>query len=194
MRRIFCLALLAAAATILSARGDIIPDLSPSPPVAAIGGGFTWDYSVNVTVNQSIHQGDFFTIYDFGSFNFGSNLQPTGWTFSSALVGVNPSLVIPADNPSIRNLTWTYTDTTPIDGSALVGQFSVIASTNQLRISDFASEATRLTGPNAGSKIDNVGRISVPVPEMSALLPILSVCGAGVAAGIPSFLRRRKMR
>jgi hypothetical protein len=193
MRKIFCLVLITAGATALTARGDIIPDLSPSPPVAAVGGGFTWNYSVNVTVNQSIHQGDFFTIYDFGSFNMASNLQPTGWTFSSALTGLNPSLVIPADNPSIRNLTWTYTATTPLDGSALVGQFSVIASTNQLRVSDFAAEATRLTGPNAGSKIDNVGRISVPVPEMSALLPILSVCGAGVAAAIPSFLRRRKI-
>ena len=194
MRKIFCLGLvlLTAGATAFTARGDIIPDLSPSPPAAATGGGFTWNYSVNVTVNQTIHHGDFFTIYDFGSFNQGSNLQPTGWVFSSALTGLNPSLVLPVDNPSIRNVTGTYNGTAPIDGSALVGQFSVIASTNQLRISDFAAEATRLTGPNAGSKIDNVGRISVPIPEMSALLPILSVCGAGVVAAIPSFLRRRK--
>ena len=192
MGKTFFLGLLAVGATIFSARGDIIPTLSPNPP-ASVAGGFTWNYSTNVTVDQMVQRGDFFTIYDFGNFVSGSNLQPSGWAFSSALVGTNPSLVLPVDNPSILNLTWRYTGTTPINGSALLGDFSVIASTNQLRDSDFAAEATRNSGPNAGTKIDNVGRISVPVPEMSALLPILSICGAGLAASIPSFLRRRKM-
>jgi hypothetical protein len=193
MGKTFFLGLLAVGATLFSARGDIIPTLSPNPPGSAAG-GFTWNYSTNVTVDQMVTHGDFFTIYDFGNFASGSNLQPTGWAFSSALVGTNPSLVLPVDNPSILNLTWTYTGTTPINGSALLGDFSVIASTNQLKDSDFAAEATRNSGPNAGTKIDNVGRVSVPVPEMSALLPILSICGAGLAASIPSFLRRRKTR
>jgi hypothetical protein len=90
------------------------------------------------------------------------------------------------------NLTWTYNGLTPITGAALLGSFSVIANTNQLRTSDFAAEATRSNGPNTGSKVDNVGRISVPVPEMSTLLPIISVCGAALLAGIPGYLRRRK--
>jgi hypothetical protein len=191
MGKTFFLGLLAVGATIFSARGDIIPNLSPVPPAAAVG-GFTWNYAANVTGDQMVTHGDFFTIYDFGNFASGSNLQPTGWAFSSSLVGTSPSLVLPVDNPSILNLTWTYTGTTPINGSALLGDFSVIASTNQLKDSDFAAEATRNSGPNAGTKIDNVGRVSVPVPEMSALLPILSICGAGLAASIPSFLRRRK--
>jgi hypothetical protein len=191
MRKTHFLGLIAIGATIFSARGDIIPTLSPNPPAAAVG-GFTWNYSTNVTLDEMVAHGDFFTVYDFGSFVAGSNMQPTGWTFSSSLVGTNPPLVLPTDNPAILNLTWTYTGATPINGSALLGQFSVIAATNQLRDSDFAAEATRSTGPNTGTKVDNIGRISVPVPEMSALLPILSICGAGVAAGIPSFLRRRK--
>jgi hypothetical protein len=191
MGKTFFLGLLAVGATIFSARGDIIPTLSPNPPSPAAG-GFTWNYSTNVTVDQMVTHGDFFTIYDFGNFVSGSNLQPSNWAFSFSLAGKNPSLVLPVDNPSIMNLTWTYMGTTPINGSALLGDFSVIASTNQLRDSDFAAEATRNSGPNAGTKIDNVGRVSVPVPEMSALLPILSICGAGLAASIPSFLRRRK--
>ena len=68
----------------------------------------------------------------------------------------------------------------------------IIAASNQLKSSDFAAEATRNGGPNAGTKVDNVGQISVPIPEMSALFPILSVCGAGIAASVPSLLRRRK--
>ena len=190
MRNKYILSLITLSATILVARADIIPTLSSITPAV---GGFTWNYSANVTVDQMVSPGDFFTIYDFGAFTLGSNAQPAGWTFSSSLLGTNPSLVTPADDPSILNLTWTYNGTASINGSALLGDFSVIANTNQLRSSDFAAEATRSTGPNAGSKVDNVGRISVPVPEMSALLPILSVCGAGLIAGVPSLLRRRKM-
>jgi hypothetical protein len=183
------LGLITIGVTMMAAHGDIIPTLSNT---TATAGGFTWNYGVNVTVDQMVMPGDFFTIYDFGAFNPGSNLQPVGWTFSSSLTGVNPSLVTPADNPALLNLTWTYVGQTPINGAAALGNFSVIAATNQLRSSDFAAEATRNGGPNAGTKIDNVGVVSVPIPEMSALLPILSVCGAGFAASVPSLLRRRK--
>ena len=191
MRKIFLLSLFAFAGTTFTTRGDIIPTLSPDPPASATG-GFTWNYSANVTITQTVEQGDFFTIYDFGSFVSGTNLQPTGWVFSSALTGLNPAKVLPTDDPTILNLTWTYNDTTPINGTALLGDFSVIATTNQLRNSDFAALATLNSGPNAGSKVHNVGDISVPVPEMSALLPILSVCGAAIVSSIPTLLRRRK--
>jgi hypothetical protein len=191
MRKSF-LGLLTLGATILAAHGDIIPTLSPGAPAAAAGGGFTWNYATNVTLDQMVQPGDFFTIYDFGTFTQGSNLQPAGWTFSSSLTGKNPSLVTPTDNAALLNLTWTYTGTTPINGAQALGNFSVIAASNVLKASDFAAEATRNSGPTAGTKVDNVGQINVPIPEMSALLPILSVCGAGVAASIPSLLRRRK--
>jgi hypothetical protein len=174
--------------TVLAARGDVIPTLSST---SLAGSNFAWNYSANVTVDQNVQHGDFFTIYDFGNFVAGSNAQPAGWTFSSSLIGRNPSLVKPTDNPSILNLTWTYTGSNPINGSAPLGIFSIVAKTNQLRTSDFGAEATRTNGPNAGSKVDNIGNISVPVPEMSALLPIFSVCGAGLLSLLPGFLRRR---
>ena len=175
-------------ATILTARADIIPTLSSTTPT---GSNFTWNYNSNLTVDQQVNTGNFFTIYDFGNFVSGSNIQPTGWTFSSSLVGINPSLVTPADNGAVLNLTWTYTGSTPITTIGSLGTFSVVANTNQLGSSDFASAATRSGGPNAGTEVDNVGVVSVPVPEMSALLPILSVCGAGLLSLVPSLLRRR---
>ena len=187
MKRLYILGLILGA-TLLTARGDIIPTLASTSPT---GSNFTWNYASNVTVDQAVQTGDFFTIYDFGNFVSGSNIQPAGWTFSSSLTGVNPSLVLPVDNASILNLTWTYTGSTTITGAASLGIFSVVTDTNQLRTSDFAAEATRSTGPNTGSKVDNVGSVSVPVPEMSALLPILSVCGAGFFSMLPSLLRRR---
>jgi hypothetical protein len=189
MRKTCFLSLIAFGAAIFAARADIIPTLSTISPS---GSNFTWNYAGNVTVDQMVQAGDFFTIYDFGKFNAGSNLQPSGWTFSSSLTGTTPSLVLPTDDPLLQNLTWTYTGATPINGSAALGAFSVVTGTNQLRTSDFAAQATRSTGPNAGSKVQNIGEVSVPVPEMSALLPILSVCGVGFLATLPSMLRRRK--
>jgi hypothetical protein len=185
--RLFVLCLIAAG--IASSKADVIPTLTSTSPT---GADFTWNYTTNVTVDQMVQKGDFFTIYDFGNFVSGSNNQPANWSFSSSLTGTNPSLVSVTDNPSSLNLTWKYTGDTPIAGSNLLGIFSVVTDTNQLRSSDFAAEATRTSGPTAGTKIDNVGTINVPIPEGTTLLPILSVCGAAVAAGIPSFLRRRK--
>src|SRR3954469_9271575 len=186
-----CIIGLLTVSVISAVNADIIPSLNPVPP-AATSGGFLWNYSANVTVDQIVNPGDFFTIYDFGNFHANSALQPTGWTFSSSLLGTTPSLVTPSDDPSLMNLTWTYNGQTPISGSALLGNFSVVADTDQLRISHFAAQGTRNGGPNDGTKVDNVGQITVPIPEMSALLPILSVCGAGLIASVPSLLRRRK--
>jgi hypothetical protein len=189
MRKIRILGLAAFSAMTIAAYADVIPTLSS---ITGSGGDFTWNYSANVTVDQRVEHGDFFTIYDFGNFVPGSNVQPAGWAFSSQLVGITPSLVLPHDDPNILNLTWTYIGQTPIIGPAALGIFSVDTNTNQLHMSDFAAQATRNGGPNDGTKISNVGDVSVPVPEMSALLPIFSVCSAGLLALLPSLLRRRQ--
>src|SRR5213593_4721946 len=120
MKTKYFLLLAAIGAISLSARADIIPTLSS---VTGSSPNFTWNYSANVTVDETINTGDFFTIYDFGTIAPGSNTQPTGWTFSQALVGPTPSLVLSADNPSILNLTWTYNGAAPITGSAALGIF-----------------------------------------------------------------------
>jgi len=186
MRKAFILGLALLGSAALIARGDIIPTLNS---VTGSSPTFTWNYAANVTVDQTVNTGDFFTIYDFGSIAPGSNTQPTGWTFSQALLGPTPPLVNATDNPNILNLTWTYTGSTPISGSAALGIFSVITSTDQLKVGQFSAEATRNSGPNAGTKVDNIGNVSVPVPESSALLPIIGVCAAAVFS---TLLRRQR--
>src|SRR5256885_10207085 len=186
MRKAFILGLVLLGSGILIARGDIIPTLSS---ISGSSPNFTWNYSANVTIDEAVNAGDFFTIYDFGTIAPGSNTQPTGWTFSQALLGPTPALTKPTDNPNILNLTWTYTGSTPISGSAALGIFSVITSTDQLKVGQFTAEATRNSGPNAGTKVDNIGSVSVPVPEPSVLFPIMRPCAA---VGGDRFLRRRK--
>ena len=183
MKRKYLLVLAAASALSLAARADIIPSLSS---ITGSSPNFTWNYSANVTVDETINRGDFFTIYDFGSIAPGSNTQPTGWTFSAALVGPTPANVTPTDNPTILNLTWTYNGSAAITGPAALGMFTVVTTTNQLKTGQFTAQATRSSD---GTRINNIGNVSVPVPEPSALFPILSICGA---IGIDRFLRRRK--
>ena len=190
MRKTYILGFIALVATTLAANADIIPTLSSITPS---GTSFQWNYASNVTVDQNVTSGDFFTIYDFGAFVPGSATQPAGWTFSSSLSGITPGKVSPTDNPAILNLTWMYTGPT-IPGSAALGTFSVLSATNVLRTGDFAAQGTRNSGPDVGTKVNNVGTISVPVPEMSALAPIIGVCGLGMIGFATSMLRRRQVR
>jgi len=186
MRKASILGLILLGSGILIARADIIPTLDS---ITGSSPSFTWNYAANVTVNQTINPGDFFTIYDFGSIAPGSNTQPTGWTFSQALIGPTAALTSPTDNPNILNLTWTYNGAAPIVGSAALGIFSVVTSTDQLKTGQFTAQATRSSGPDAGTKISNIGSVSVPVPEPTALFPILSLCAA---IGVDRLFRRRK--
>lgn len=176
MRKAFILGLVAFGAGIFVAHGDIIPSLDS---VTGSTPNFTWNYSANVTVNQTINTGDFFTIYDFSSIMPTTHNQPSGWTFSTALIGPTPSLVSPSDNASLWNVTWTYTGTTPIAGAKALGIFSVVASTDQLKMGQFTAEATRSNDPT-NTKIDNIGNVSVPVPESTSLLPLIGVCAAAL--------------
>jgi hypothetical protein len=176
MRKAFILGLVAFAAGSLIAYGDIIPTLTS---VTGSAPNFSWNYSANVTVDETVNHGDFFTIYDFSSIMPTSTTQPAGWTFSTALVGPTPGLVSPTDNPNMWNLTWTYTGTTAIPGAAALGTFSAVTSTDQLKMGQFTAEATR-SGAPANTKIDNIGNVSVPVPESTSLLPLIGVCGAAL--------------
>jgi hypothetical protein len=185
MRKAFVLGLVLVGSSVLIARGDIIPTLSS---VTGSSPNFTWNYAANVTVDETINAGDFFTIYDFSSIKPTITTQPTGWTFSTSLLGPTAPLTSPTDNPNLWNLTWTFHGSSPIVGSAALGMFSAVTSTDQLKTGQFTAQATRNSGPESGSKISNIGNVSVPVPESSALLPIIGVC----AAALFSTLRRRQ--
>ena len=188
MKTKYFLLSLAVCGAFVSARADVIPT---NDSQVAEGSNFRWNYATNVTVDQMVTTGDYFTIYDFGSLVPGSNLQPANWAFSSALLGITPGTVLPQDDANVMNLTWTYTGATPISGQNFLGMFSVLSMTDQMRSDNFAAHATRSGGPQAGTKIDNIGTVGVPVPEMSALAPVIGVCGLGFIGFFTSLLRRR---
>ncbi|PZR77758.1 MAG: hypothetical protein DLM52_03835 [Chthoniobacterales bacterium] len=184
-----------------SMRADIIPTLDT---ISATGAAdFTWSYRATLTQDENAiatgsNGGDYFTIYDFGGFIPGTNAQPAGWTFSFSLLGTTPPKVTPADDPSIYNLTWHYVGgagfPNEIVGPVNLGLFSAETTTDQLRLGEFAAEATKNTGPFSGTPVDNIGSVAIPIPEMSALLPMIGVCGLGAIGLASSWWRRRAPR
>ena len=183
------------------ARADIIPTLDTVNSVGAAD--FSWSYRATLTQDENAvsggsNGGDYFTIYDFGGFIPGSNEQPDGWTFSFKLVGKTPPLVTPTDDHHIYNLIWHYVGgpglPDEIVGPTNLGLFSADSTFDQLRIGQFAAEATKNTGPFSGTPVDNIGSVAVPIPEMSALLPMIGVCGLGAIGLASSWWRRRASR
>ena len=190
MRRSLLLGLLALVGTAFIAKGSVGLE---EPSITGASGSFTWDYSGTIFQGETITPGSFFTIFDFGTFNLGSNTQPTGWTFSSAPSGITPiGTPTVKDDPTIPNLTWTYNGANSIVGNNTIGNlgiFSIITGTDQIRDGEFAAQATSTSQGSTDFTQRNIG---VPVPEASTLLPVLSICGAAIAATIPSLLRRRR--
>src|SRR5437762_13282256 len=143
MNKKYLLLLAAISSISLAARADIIPTLSS---VTGSSPNFTWNYTANVTVDETVNTGDFFTIYDFSAIMPTTTTQPAGWTFSTALLGPTPALVTPTDRASLYNLTWTYNGAA-IVGAASLGAFSAVTSTRQLNMGQFTAEATRSNAP-----------------------------------------------
>src|SRR5436305_15160688 len=100
MRKAFVLGLVLVGSSVLVAYADIIPTLSS---VTGSSPNFSWNYSANVTVDETVNTGDFFTIYDFSAIMPTTTTQPAGWTFSTALLGPTPALVTSTDSASLYN-------------------------------------------------------------------------------------------
>jgi PEP-CTERM motif len=200
MKKIFALGLIGLAACVAAARADIIPSFAGASTIGDPSNPSTiFSYDVDITSQQSATSGDFFTIYDFGSFVSGSNVQPSGWTFSSSLVGTTPAQTNPTDNASLFNLTWTYNGPT-ISGATPAGQgigpfqVTILGPMPTLGRADFAAQGTMANGANSGTKVSNVGRITVPsaptaVPEPSTVA-LIATAGLGLI-GRASFRRRK---
>jgi hypothetical protein len=177
--------LLALAGTALIAHADIIPSFDSITPS---GSNFQFNYTATVTGDQRVDTGDFFTIYDFNGLVPNSGSMPVDWSFSSALIGRTPSQTNPPDDPTILNITFTYTGNTSIIGPADLGMFSAVSTFGQSQAGYFAAEGT--SNPS-GTKVDNVGVIPVPVPEISTFNQILEICGLGIVGFAASWLRKR---
>lgn len=199
MKKLSIFALLVAG--VVAARADLIPTFT-GVSSSQDQQNTVWSYKIDITAEQNANTGDFFTIYDFSSIVPIATTQPAGWTFSAQLVGITAAQTNPTDNPSLYNLTWTYSGPTIVGNSAdgqNIGPFSVTLPgmfdsdvPPATRDGQFTARGTLAQGPNTGSKVSNIGTVTVPaaVPEPSTIALILGSGGLGVIGR--ALARRRR--
>jgi len=166
-----------------STQAAMIPLLSGLP--TANGANFNWTYDVTIGPDIRVKTGDFFTIYDFGAVL--GHTQPAGWTFTSTLLGTTPVLILPTDDPTLSNVTFTYTGLSPIVGSADLGNFVLTIPSNSLNAQmPYGAQATRNGGTQDGRFASDYGTLVGPA-DVSGAPPFpeptsLAACGlAGLA-------------
>lgn len=144
----------------------IIPTLIGAP--VDIGEGiFRYTYSAVLSSNEALTDGSYFTLYDIREFQ-GIGAVPAGFTGTAALLGVTPGNVLPDDDANEANATFTYNGPTinfdQPTSEVQLGNFEILARIGTFGFDDFTSEATRNTGPTAGSLVAVVGEDAVAVP------------------------------
>ncbi len=129
------------------------------------GGNYQFTYAIVLPTSAVLQPGDYFTIYNFdglvpGSATASGSLTSSNWTFSTNNVGPTPTGVIPADNPNIPNLTWTYNGPVVQGSQNGLGNFAAVSIYPDTTQSWF----TAVTGTVSGVADANITPTSVPVP------------------------------
>jgi hypothetical protein len=147
-----------------AARAGLVPvQVSVLPE----GGMYRFTYAIVLPTNSVLRPGDYFTSYDFDGFVAGSQTASgspysADWSASIGNTGPTPGGVLPTDNASISNLSWTYTGAEiNIDASIGLGNFWALSLYPDTTDSWF----TASTGTSSGSTDNNITPTIVPVPK-----------------------------
>lgn len=171
------------------ARAGLLPVNTSINPES---GNFRWTYAIVLPSDVQIRTGDYFTIYDFAGYVPGTNNQPAGWNFSTHLTGTTPGGVLPTDDPTLPNLTWTYAGANQTGQSGL-GNFWAVSTYSTATTSNFTARSHNATYGIPDSNITTTDvPVNVPgppsVPEPTTLLL------AGLGLPLVGLMRRRQAR
>lgn len=145
-------------------------------------GPFTWSYSLQLPYGEEIDPGNFFRIYDFGSYvgtvgGSGSIAAPAGWTTATAYSNATPppSVILNhGDDPAIANLIFTYSgpkivNSVPNTVLTLAGFSAKSVTSITGGPKDFVSQDTR-TSDSSPLDLRGDARVPAVVPEPVALI------------------------
>ena len=191
--------LIAAAIALLTTtvQAGLLPTTVTVTPEA---GNYRWTYAIVLPTDMKLQSGNYFTIYDFEGYIPGGESAPSGWTFSSSDAGGTPSGLLPNDDPTKPNLTWTYTGETTF-GQVGLGNFWAVSSSGNSKEDAFTAKTNRASDGLTDSNItttdvpmaSEVPPPGVPEPATLALaglgLPIVFQqippnCGKSIPVGI----------
>ena len=164
-----------------SAPASVIVSLDSVTPEG--GGIYEWIYRAALEPDQTLRTGDFFTVYDVGSFlsaNFGANdpSQQALFNVTQQPTGFDPPAGGPPES-NLPNFTVHYTGMNivpdPTTGEVTLGNLVIRSTVNQRTDSFFSAQSANSFN---GAPISNGGALSVPVPEPSSIAMLV----AGLAA------------
>jgi hypothetical protein len=153
-------------------------------------------YRASLSSAERINRHDFFRIIDVRGYVDGSASAPDGWSVTAERI--SPAATGgPAvdDAPSVPNLVYTYTGSTPIAGPVTLAGFSARSTSGVPRaVRQFVGRSTRATGPGAGDPVVSAGDIRGPgvVPEPASL--VSGIVGLILLGFVYACRHRRRLR
>jgi hypothetical protein len=201
MIRRMLLAAVALVASVGSAQAGLLPVSVTVQPEA---GNFRWTYSVVLPTDMKLQSGNYFTIYDFAGYVGGSgNASATSpdpsfsqyWTMTTSPLGPTPDRLNPQDDPTIGNLTFTYTGPSIPSGQLTLGNFAATSTFGTTTESFFtATNPQAISGQvdsNITSTLVPLG-MEIPAPIGTPEPATLALAGLGLPlVGLARYLRRK---
>jgi hypothetical protein len=207
IRRNWIARLFAAAAAAIAIATPVRAGLLPvSVSIQPEAGNFRWTYSVVLPTDMKLQAGNYFTIYDFGSYiegtasvtsPFPDDTAGGFWTVSTTNVGPTPAMLNPNDDPNIANITWTYNGPAIESGKVTLGNFSATSMFEQTQNSFFTATNPRavdgVIDSNITETITPIGTID-PTPTPGVPEPTtLALAGLGLPIlGVARWVRRNR--
>lgn len=170
-----------------TARAGLLPVTVTVTPEA---GNFRFTYAIVLPTDSQLQTGDYFTIYDFAGFIDGSQVQPEGWTFTTANTGPTPAFLTPNDDPGVANLTWTYDGPTIEGTKAGLGNFWAVSLYQTTANSHFTAMTHRSSDGTFDSNITET-TVPVPVPPPPGVPEPATLVLAGLGLPLLALARRR---